>query len=190
MADDKKPRDRDVRRDYHTPIGGVPVQRKPENFETHTPVQSTPVLSRTSSDELLVNVERRSRETKNASITTLDRVNDVRRELREDIGAVNEKVDGVVQVVGDMRQDLGELKGAVGFVVTALDEARVERQQHNTVKVTAELSNIKVAELERTTEVDLKKQRAAVRNQIALKLTAAIGVIGTTVLGLLAAGKC
>lgn len=174
-----KPSDeRDTRKEYHR---GLPASRD----DMLTPIAGTPVISKpgdelvlprtASSDELLADVSRRSKETKNASLETMFRVDAVRKELREDVKEVskrldntNEKVDAVIEVVSDLREVVGELGGTTKTLVKDLQEDREERRKQQTVQITTKVelekldkaSQIKVQEANELARIELEQKEA------------------------------
>lgn len=58
------------------------------------------------SESIVEAIARRTGETKNLAISTIDRVEALRREMRDDTSKVNERVDDLVGIVANLRADL------------------------------------------------------------------------------------
>lgn len=131
------PRDRDQRKDYHTPPGViapvVPSSGAPESWDgARAPV--TAVVARPPGGESIVEaIARRTGETKNVAISTLDRVDALRREIRDDNGKVNERVDDLYTIVANLRADmvsqLGTANGQNVAILQALGEQNKVRDR-------------------------------------------------------------
>ena len=177
MPDD--PRDKYTPK-HQTPPGGIRNRRpisQPESWEddaSYTPIGSpdkpTPVgmaIPRTISDsDMLASVARRSGETKNVAIdtkrtaiTTLDRVDGLRRETREDIGELRSQVGEIAMVVGELREDVGELKGTNKVILTHLEEAKQYRDNTQHVITRTKLAESEVETTRQLTDIELRKAR-------------------------------
>lgn len=140
MSDDK----RDHRKPITPPLGiskqiAGPINKQPisrpdddGSYETHTPTHPTPVhVQINQSERPLEAVERRSRDIKNTSISTLRLVGEVRAETDVKLRALDEKIDTQAEVLDDLRFTVGKLaeksEGQNNMIIQML------REQVNTI---------------------------------------------------------
>lgn len=199
---------RDQRRPKVPPKGVIDQLAPPVPYESwedqhsYTPVHPTPEpgsISRVDVDEAVLAIDRRSRETKNAALTTVDRVADLRKETREDIhdlrerlGNTDEKVNTVIEVVGELRETVGKQGGQNELIIDMLKEQKAAREQEVHVKTTARVAEIEIDRTRAITNLEIEKvqQLAVVENDkkdkdlrreliktLTLKIVAGIGVL-------------
>ncbi len=188
------------RRKVKTPPKGVLAQLAPPSpaeswDDQHTPVETVPRSVETPVEA----IDRRVKETNNAALTTIDRVEILRRETREDIRAVHdkiastdEKVDAVVKVVGDLRVEVGGQGVQNKTIIGMLEEQKQFREREEHVKKTMRLAEIEVDTSRQLTDLELSKKAgeakieeakaaAALRRELikafVLKAIAGIGVV-------------
>lgn len=146
-----------------TPIKGVrvvtprPVGERPA---LPTPVTNEVAVSRTVSDQDIQNLERRSKETKNVSISTLDHVTQLRQEVTQRINVIDSKVDGVIGVVSDLRVQTAEQTGMLTAVLDGQAEARTFRENTQRVVTTTRIAEVEVDKTRQLAGVEVEKTRA------------------------------
>lgn len=201
MADDERDR-----RKIKTPPHGVARQiapvAYPESWEdggAYTPLSPTPAPGSAQANQIISgsdmhDIDRRVRETKNTSITTLDRVEVLRRETREDIRGVTQKiesvdakVDGVVATVGKQEGQLEKLDVIVELlkdrehVENTLVIARSDIDRHRQITAT------ELAKLAGEDQIEAKKERRKNFWALVWKGVAAAGAVWLVVsVGLIA----
>lgn len=187
-------------------IAGPPVKSRSltpiEGFEMEP--TGVGALPQAPEETMVAAIDRRSRETKNASIAgmngslaTINLVENLRRETREDIGKLSDKVDGVVTAVAHQKgqndqilsrlDDISRSRERVEQVVTTTRIAEVE------VDKTRQLSDIEIEH--RAAEINLKhrEETQAIKRRhfdtLASKVVAAVAVIMTAAVASIGAGK-
>ncbi len=159
-------RDRDKRIPY-TPHAGVELQ----------PVNPTPVPSRTDSWERLKTdvheaiegessvegIDRRVKETKNTSLTTLDRVDTLRREVNEDMTVIHTKVDGIIAVVSDLRQVVGRAEGQNELIIGMLQQQNKTSENREHVITTTRIAEVEVDKTRQLSDIEIEKHAAVAK---------------------------
>lgn len=136
----------------------------------HTPVHGTPVLTEAGA---VARIMRQTSETKNSSIDTLSKIEDLRKETKGDIGAIREdvvrahdKIDGVLITVGTLQGTVGRSVGQNEEIIKTLDEIRLERKRGAEITTTETVSQIEVKTKRALTdlELDAEEKRAAIKD--------------------------
>ena len=151
-----------------TPPHGVRAQIAPSSdwegptSDEYTPIHPTPVPGLGPVD--LNGIDRRVKETKNASITTLDRVELYRKETREDIGRLEEKVHAQGQRVSEVVMAVGDLKGVVGkaagqneLILDILREQKQARENTEHIKTTTRIAEVEIDKTRALTDIEIKR---------------------------------
>lgn len=176
----------------------------PESWDnSHTGVNDRPERETT-----VEAIERRSRETKNAAMDLLSRVDDLRKEARQDIAAVNQRVDNVGQktdalitVVADLRTDAARAEAQNTVIIKMLDAQNKAREQSGMMKLTTLTAEVEVTktralseiEIEKTGKLELIRDHAATRvwrRKFMYKVLATAAAIAISLAGAFAAGRC
>lgn len=145
--------DRDKYKSKHpTPLATPVIQ----GFEP-TPV-SNPVIRE--SESSLQSIERRSRETKNTTLETIDRIEALRREARDDVKAVHAKVDGVIAVVSDLRVAVGEGKSQNEMILERLADLKAHAENTQKITTTKRVAEVEVETTRQLTDIEIGKKRA------------------------------
>lgn len=150
-----------------TPADGSPVTDSavPREF-TDNP--KTDVTKRPLDEESpLQAVERRSRETKNNTITTLDRVENLRRETREDIAQVNKridkvdaKVDNTLELANEIKSELAAGTAQNEIIIKMIDEQNKDRERSGLMRLTQVTAEVEVSKTRALTDIEVDKVRA------------------------------
>jgi hypothetical protein len=196
------------KRDKHThktPPAGIAAQIAGPVDSTfddeYTDQHPTPVGSPVVGETVLQRIERRTGETKNSSIDTLSKINEVHRR----IDTTNDRLDRVVEVVGELRETVGETKGQNVIIIDMLKEQRTAKAQSGEIRVvertvTAEVhgarakSEIELEKAEALAVIDDQKADRALRRKVletvALKVIAGAGVIAGAIATGIGIGQC
>lgn len=182
------PGDERDRRRRHTPITGVQEQLAgPIDKRDHTPV-GFPTIPETGEESL----ERRIKETKNTSITTLDRVDTLRRETREDFKVVHSKIDDISKSVKLVEIAVARTEPQNTQIISMLDEAKKHRENTEHVKTTMRVAEVEVDKTRQIGDVEVAKTRAIteindeaaaklakreITKAVVLKVLAAVGLL-------------
>lgn len=176
------PRDKYVPKHPTPPSGVRKPTHKPESWEgadsytdlgrsdpktpPKTPVGGVAIPRTISDSEMLQHVARRTGETKNLAIdtkrttvATLDRVEELRKEMREDVNSVNEKVDTAIMVIGELREDVGEQRGINKLILSHLEEAKQHRENEQRVITRTRLAESEVETTRQITQLELDKAK-------------------------------
>lgn len=198
--------DRDKRTPLTPPQGVREQISRAEEWEDGndlTPIQPTPIPG-TLHPSMHVpvdmhGIDRRVKETKNASITMLDRVELYRKETREDLGRLetklmgqDKKLDAMTTVVGDLKGAVGKAAGQNELIISILKEQQQTRANTEHVVTTTRIAEVEVDKTRQLTELEIhkaeslveienKKEKAKLRIElvktVALKALAGIGAI-------------
>lgn len=160
MADDKHDRDKLSRK---TPPKGVasqiagPVNRQPiskpqgEDFDSHTPTHPTPVHGMTTGGEtMLAAAERRTRDIKNTSLSTLQLVGSLRDETDKKLERLDQKIEKQNDVLRDLSRAVERAEGQNEVIIDLV-------KQQQTLIITKETTELEIRKHRAMTDVDLDK---------------------------------
>ncbi|MBA2718946.1 MAG: hypothetical protein H0U52_06865 [Chloroflexi bacterium] len=150
----------------------------------------TGVETQSLGESVVEGIFRRTGETKNNTLDTLDKVETLRKETREDISNVNSKVDALVEVVVDLRVDVAKQGGQNEVIITMLEEQRRAREQSGAWRLTsatAELGvDLEVKKTRQLTEIGERAKWGETWRGITFKIVAgiilALGALGSAYL--------
>lgn len=177
------PRDKYVPK-HPTPPAGSPVAG----------VHPTPVDMKTipTDESTLEGIDRRSRETKNTTIETINRIEALRKETRDDVRKVDSKIDGVIKTVSDLRVTVGEHGVQNEAILSKLDEIKAHAERSEQIKTITRIAEVEVDTTRQLTDLEVEKKRVtteiesvaatkAARREVikafALKLIASAGTL-------------
>jgi len=155
MADDRD------RRRIKTPPKGVEAQiaRADSVGEQWDDVTgNTPVGIEPDTVETISKINRRVKATMATGQSTLDRVDDVRREMHSRIERLDGKVEELGAHVGDLRETTGTIVGKLDVLVDTLAEDRRERAQHSMAKFSAFTAEVEVNKTRAMTDIELQAE--------------------------------
>ncbi len=209
--------DRDKRKPF-TPPGGVRSQIAPplesgrgrkdqpphESWEDQvslTPIHPTPIprmapspvaiprtLTPQESSVVVEGIDRRVRETKNTTLTTLDRVERLRDETRTEITRIHDKmdaqgtkIDAVIMVVADMGREVGAQGGQNDIIIKMLEDEREVRSRVEHVITTTRIAEVEVDKTRQIADINDTQDKRKFRRQVLLKVLAAVGALWAVV---------
>lgn len=144
------PRDKLVPK-HPTPLAGVP------SVGHLTPVDMEVVRE---NESTLEGIDRRSRETKNTTLETINRIEAVRKETRDDVRKVDAKIDGVIAVVSDLRVEVGKHGTQNELILERLAEIKSHAERSEQVKTITRIAEVEVDTTRQLTDIEVGKKRA------------------------------
>lgn len=149
------PRDKYVPK-HPTPPSGVPEFGVPE-FGHKTPVDMQTIRE---DESTLEGIDRRSRETKNTTIETINRIEALRKETRDDVRKVDSKVDGVIATVSTLRVEVAKHGTQNDAILSKLDELKAHAERSEQVKTITRIAEVEVDTTRQLTDIEIERKRA------------------------------
>lgn len=185
-----------------TPPAGIQSQLAPEDgFPRHkrhlTPIEGIEEREE-AMEPSLAGIDRRTKETKNSSLTTLNMVETLRKETREDVKElhkkfdtlsrdVNTKYDNVNATLAKVSTGLARQEGQNNQILLALTEQAKDRDAKRTVHTHASVKQLDVDTTRQLTDIEVeaaeRKARIEVKKKRDLKIIAIIGALVSALIG-------
>lgn len=151
----------------------LPFHPTPVDVQPITDAQAEAIMRRREAEHPIEALDRRSRETKNTSLTTLNLVDDLRKETKADLvlvhGAIAEQqksINHVVKVVGDLSKSVGVQEGQNTIIIGMLKEQQETRRNTEHVVTTTRIAEVEVDKSRQLSQLEVDKNEKIAATEI------------------------